>query len=277
MACLLRVLRRAISRAPQQLQRHLSSSGSSSDSSTPTRRGPRAPSKGSATLPNKFDDTSSKSSGGSLRAASASSASQRGVRRFVVCEDAPAAAAQQQSFWWAADPAAYVIGIDCSVRSTGYCVLKASAPPLSIRARAADSAALAAPEEDAAAAHCVAACGSISTGVGVASSIDPARFLTDARACLAQVKADVEKEFGAGKWLVVVEDCLIQYQGRRSSADTIVNLARFNALVSGAAPALLLRAVQRPKTTLQRRHRSSSAAPSCASTPALQRPPLVYL
>ena len=89
----------------------------------------------------------------------------------------------------------------------------------------------------------MAACGSISTGVGVASSIDPARFLTDVRACLAQVKGDVEKEFGTGKWLVVVEDCLIQYQGRRSSADTIVNLARFNALVSGTTPAPLLRAV----------------------------------
>jgi hypothetical protein len=101
-----------------------------------------------------------------------------------------------------------------------------------------DSAASAAAEDEAA--HSVAACGSISTCGGAASSIDPARFLTDARACLAQVKAEVEAEFGAGRWLIVVEDCLIQYQGRRSSADTIVNLARFNALVSGALTALLL-------------------------------------
>ena len=85
----------------------------------------------------------------------------------------------------------------------------------------------------------MAACGSMSTGDGrggAASAMDPARFLTEVRACLAEVKRDVEKEWGGGKWLVVVEDCLMQYKGRRSSADTIVNLARFNALVSGTSP-----------------------------------------
>ncbi len=105
--------------------------------------------------------------------------------------------------------------------------------------------AAAATTRDGAAHHRVVACGSISTGAGLASSIDPARFLTDVKSCLAQVKGDVEKEFGNGKWLVVVEDCLIQYQGRRSSADTIVNLARFNALVSGAPPPTSEAAMQR--------------------------------
>ncbi len=155
----------------------------------------------------------------------------RTVARFVVCAEASAAAAKQQNFWWAAQPPAYIIGIDCSVRCTGYCVLATAPPPNPALNHPEAAASLCFPSH----AH-VVACGSISTGVGAASSIDPARFLTDIRSCIAKVKREVEEARGAGQWLVVVEESLMQYKGRRSSADTIVNLARFNALVSGTRP-----------------------------------------
>jgi hypothetical protein len=226
-------------------------------------------------------DTGNMSSGGSSSHRSDSAG--RTVTRFVVCEDASAAAAKQQNFWWSDQPPAYVMGIDCSVRSTGYCVLRTDPlfnlpqavpppcpPPL---AR-------------------VAACGSISTGVGAVSSIDPARFLTDIRSCISQVKRGVEEACGAGTWLVVVEECLMQYQGRRSSADTIVNLARFNALVSGARPRSRspLPGPRPPPpppipcllsyshvSAWQPPPRSSSAVPLSKSTPASPKPRLGYL
>lgn len=239
----LQALARALLRAPLHLQRNFSSSGSDDNASTSKARpGLRRSAKGNTSAPKEVHHAIDFRGGGGIGVLSASP---RTVRRFAVCEDlpsdSPAGAAQQQSFWWSSDPAMYILGIDCSVRSTGYCVLKARAAPagplqqnqVPVISSAASSANAGA--NDGTAAHCVAACGSISTSTGMASSIDPARFLTEVRACLAQVKGDVEKEFGAGKWLVVVEDCLIQYQGRRSSADTIVNLARFNALISAAA------------------------------------------
>ncbi len=242
----LQALARALLRAPLHLQRNFSSSGSDDNASTSKARpGLRRSAKGNTSAPKEVHHAIDFRGGGGIGVLSASP---RTVRRFAVCEDlpsdSPAGAAQQQSFWWSSDPAMYILGIDCSVRSTGYCVLKARAAPagplqqnqVPVISSAASSANAGA--NDGTAAHCVAACGSISTSTGMASSIDPARFLTEVRACLAQVKGDVEKEFGAGKWLVVVEDCLIQYQGRRSSADTIVNLARFNALISGAVPCL---------------------------------------
>jgi hypothetical protein len=165
-----------------------------------------------------------------------SRATVRSVRRFTVCDDASEAASKQQSFWWSDDYPDFIIGIDCSVRSTGYCVLKSLSPSPQCLDSSAFGPRLSGCE---AALPCVVACGSISTGngqKGVISTIDPAHFLTDMRACLIQVKRDVERDWGGGKWLVIVEDCLMQYQGRRSSAETIVNLARFNALISGVYP-----------------------------------------
>ena len=120
----------------------------------------------------------------------------RTVTRFVVCDDAAAAAAQQQNFWWSSEPPAYVMGIDCSVRSTGYCVLRTEDPRFNLPQAPPP------PCPPPLARVCVAACGSISTGVGQVSSIDPARFFTDTRSCISQVKRAVEEEWGAGKWVM---------------------------------------------------------------------------
>jgi hypothetical protein len=219
----------ALARAPLRPKRNFSSAGSD-DAFAPkgkARAAPRGSAKSSAATlgqPHVMNNTIVGSS-----SADVTGASKRVVRRFTVCDDASAAATQLQNFWWAAGPPAFVMGIDCSVRSTGYCVLRMPTdhtPPKPHHM----------PMHAASASPHVAACGSISTGVGAAASVDPARFLTDVRACLLQVKRDVEHEYGQGKWLVVVEECLMQFQGRRSSADTIVNLARFNALVSGECP-----------------------------------------
>jgi hypothetical protein len=227
----------ALSRAPLRLKRNFSSNGRD-DAIAPkgkTRAAPRGSAKSSNVTLGQSHNVNDSSVGSS--SAAVAGPSKRMVRRFTVCDDASEAATQQQNFWWAADPPAFIMGIDCSVRSTGYCVLRMPTyrtHPTPHHPVA--SAAHHVPVDAASASPRVAACGSISTGVGAAAVVDPARFLTDVRACLLQVKSDVQQEYGQGKWLVVVEDCLIQFQGRRSSADTIVNLARFNALVSGESP-----------------------------------------
>jgi hypothetical protein len=234
----LRALARMMAGAPLKLKRSFGSAGGSDGSASAAkgraRAGSRAAAKNSTGALGQCLAMNESSAGGGSNVVTA--ASSRTVKRFAVCEDTAAASEDHHCSWWASDPPAFVMGIDCSVRSTGYCVLHMPThPPLPHSHHTAAGAASRLPVA-AAAAPRVAACGSISTTVGMASSIDPARFLTDVRACLKQVKSEVEKESGSGKWLVVVEDCLMQFQGRRSSADTIVNLARFNALVSGAFP-----------------------------------------
>jgi hypothetical protein len=220
---------------PELLKRNVSSTGGDGSSASKVKAGNKG-SRGEAKT-----SISAKTVGQppgmnkhSIDSRTSDAASLRRVQRFTICEDTPHAAAQDQSFWWASQPPAFVIGIDCSVRSTGYCVLTVPAHPApSTLHGSAAAAALHASVSHAPVQPRVAACGSISTGVGAATSLDPARFLTDVRTCLERVKRDVESEWGGGKWLVVVEDCLMQFKGSRSSADTIVNLARFNALVSG--------------------------------------------
>lgn len=225
----------ALVRAPEPLKRFFSSTGGDGSSAPKVKAGSRG-SRGDAktSINTKAVGQPPAMNKNSVDGRASDAAPLRRVQRFTVCEDTPHAAAQGENFWWASQPPAFVIGIDCSVRSTGYCVLTAPAHPApsSLHGSAA-AAAMHLPVCHAPLQPRVAACGSISTGVGAATSLDPARFLTDVRTCLGRVKRDVESEWGGGKWLVVVEDCLMQFKGSRSSADTIVNLARFNALVSG--------------------------------------------
>lgn len=221
--------------APAPLKRNFSGTGGDGSSASKVKAGSKS-SRGDAktSISAKTVGQSPAMNKNNIDNRTSDAAPLRRVQRFTICEDKSHAAAQDQSFWWASEPPAFVIGIDCSVRSTGYCVLTVPTHPApSTWHGPAAAAAVHGPVSHAPVQPRVAACGSISTGVGAATSLDPARFLTDVRTCLERVKRDVEGEWGRGKWLVVVEDCLMQFKGSRSSADTIVNLARFNALVSG--------------------------------------------
>ncbi len=121
----LRALARMMAGAPLKLKRSFGSAGGSAGGASAAkgraRAGSRAAAKNSTGALGQCLATNESSAGGSSNVVT--TASSRTVKRFAVCEDTAAASEDHHCSWWASDPPAFVMGIDCSVRSTGYCVL----------------------------------------------------------------------------------------------------------------------------------------------------------